>query len=149
MDKVIYVHYGDSEFRRPDPIINYDYPFTKPDGGLWASRKNGDMTWKDWCEIEEFRLDSFNCSFEFTLKNNARVLELNSIEQLDTLPKLKGFEQWFDKENSFSICYLNFTELAKLYDAIEVTDIHKLYFALYGWDCNSILIMNPDVVEVL
>ena len=34
------------------------------------------------------------------------------------------------------------------YDAIEVIDIGKFYWALYGWDCNSILIMNPDIVEV-
>lgn len=23
---------------------------------------------------------------------------------------------------------------------------NELYFALYGWDCNSIRIMNPDIV---
>lgn len=43
----------------------------------------------------------------------------------------------------------------RLYDGIELhiseetTDLDKydeLYFALYGWDCDSILIMNPDVV---
>ena len=43
----------------------------------------------------------------------------------------------------------------KKYDAIElhlsdeVTDdyLESLYFKLYGWDCDSILIMNPDIIR--
>ena len=46
------------------------------------------------------------------------------------------------------MCCLDFEKLSKDYDAIEVIDIGKFYWALYGWDCNSILIMNPDIVEV-
>lgn len=144
-DKVVYVHYGSDTFHRPNPIANRDYYFTKPIGGLWASRKNGKFTWKDWCESEEFRLHTFDSSFEFTLKDHSRILELSSIDQLDNLPKLKEFE----KGSWASDCCLDFEKLSTQYDAIEVTDIHELYFALYGWDCNSILIMNPDIVEIL
>ena len=34
-------------------------------------------------------------------------------------------------------------------DAIElfISDDRELYWSLYGWDCDSILIMNPDVVR--
>ena len=33
--------------------------------------------------------------------------------------------------------------------AIELRDIWKgLYFPLYGWDCECILILNPEIVEV-
>ena len=36
-------------------------------------------------------------------------------------------------------------ELKKEYDAIEIV-IDKLYWDLYGWDCDSILILNKEVV---
>ena len=39
--------------------------------------------------------------------------------------------------------------LADGWDAIEfrLSEDSELYWALYGWDCDSILVMNPDVVE--
>ena len=44
---------------------------------------------------------------------------------------------------------LDFEELKKEYDAIEVIISDGLYYALYGWDCDSILILNKDIVEEL
>ena len=136
----VYVHYGDDTFREPNPIKNRNL-FTKPYGGLWASREGDPEGWKSWCEAEEFRLDMFDQSFRFTLKPGTKVLELSHEDQLASLPQT-------------CLCFggdyhLDFEELAKEYDAIEVTDIGCLYFPLYGWDCNSILIMNPEVVEIL
>ena len=55
-------------------------------------------------------------------------------------------------------CCLDFELLTYEYDAIELhlsednsrgDFMECLYWVLYGWDCDSILIMNPDVVEVL
>lgn len=38
--------------------------------------------------------------------------------------------------------------MSKDYDAVEVliSEDRRLYQQLYGWDCDSILIMNPDIV---
>jgi len=46
---------------------------------------------------------------------------------------------------------LDFEKLAGIYDAIDVSISNdpELHFALYGWDCDSILIMNPDIIQVL
>ena len=35
------------------------------------------------------------------------------------------------------------------YDAIlvNISNDHNLYWALYGWDCDSLLVLNKDVVE--
>lgn len=54
---------------------------------------------------------------------------------------------------------LDFEKLAKEYDGIEVLmseedkldlEIGKgLYWELYGWDCDSLLVFNKDIVEVL
>ena len=146
--KPVYIHYGDGQFRTPNPIRNINY-FTKPHGGLWASRKDDELGWKDWCEREEFRLDSFDQSFEFTLRDSARVLTLDNLDQLDNLPTINDEQFPYNKGNTFSSCYLDFEKIKQEYDAIELVDIWKFYWALYGWDCNSILIMNPDIVEVI
>ena len=147
-EKPVYIHYGHDEFRIPDPIKNRECLFTKPKGGLWASRKDDEDGWKTWCEREEFRLETFDSSFEFTLKDSANVLVLSDLDQLDILPKLNPWDEPYDK-SEFSTCYLDFVKLAQKYDAIELVDICKFYWALYGWDCNSILIMNPGIVELI
>lgn len=43
---------------------------------------------------------------------------------------------------------IDYEELATEYDALEVliSEDHELYFNLYGWDCDSIVIMNPEVI---
>ena len=143
-NKTIYIHYGHDNYVTPSPIKNLDW-FTKPSGGLWASRKDGKCTWKDWCTAEEFHLDQFDSWFEFTLKDDARILELSNVAKLDDLPKWRKREyEWVA-----TTYYLDFEEISKHYDAIEITDISKLYWALYGWDCNCILILNPDIIELI
>ena len=131
----IYIHYGDDQLRVSDPIKNRQYTFTKPCGGLWASRENDPCGWKRWCEKEEFRLDTFDRYFRFTLKENAKVLRLIHEDQLIDLPKLHPYNH----HERFAECILNFEMLAKEYDAIEVINIGRFYWPLYGWDCNSIL----------
>lgn len=150
-DKPVYVHYGHDEFHLPDPIRNSNWR-NKPIGGLWASRKDDPYGWKSWCEREEFRLHTFDQSFEFTLKDYANILVLSNRDQLDNLPKIDSHgipELTYNKEDWKSECYLDFKKLKQDYDAIELTDVGQFYWALYGWDCNSILIMNPDIVEVI
>ena len=45
-------------------------------------------------------------------------------------------------------CFLDFEKLSKSYDVIEVniSADRDLYWELYGWDCDSILVMNPSVI---
>jgi hypothetical protein len=44
---------------------------------------------------------------------------------------------------------LDFEKLARDYDAVEILAGSNvdLYYAFYGWDCDSILIMNPYVIK--
>ena len=144
--KPVYIHYGSNKFKTPDSILNQAV-FTKPSGGLWASRKGDANGWKNWCIKEDFLVYSLNKSFEFTLKDNARVLKLENRGQLVNLPRT--IDNKYDETDPYDTCYLDFEELSKDYDAIELMDIYEFYFALYGWDCNSILIMNPDVIDII
>ena len=64
---------------------------------------------------------------------------------LQKLPQQKKpnrmFENWFMPDFE--------SLLADKCDAIELflSDDHELYFKFYGWDCDCILVMNPNVIE--
>lgn len=146
---VEYVHYGHKEFSKElfQPIKNREM-FSKPTGGFWASRVNALYGWKDWCKDNDFwdcRED--NC-FRFFLSENANVLTINSVDDLKGLPKAK---QPIPVESSLWDNYLDFEQLLlNGIDAVEVniSSDRNLYMVLYGWDCDSILIMNPDIICV-
>lgn len=141
-----YIHYGHSEFSKElfNPIKNNN--FVKPMGGFWASDINAKRGWIDWCRDEDFRLDRLSSSFKFKLSDNARVLLIEQISKLNGLPLTEEGLIIFDIAGTI---YIDFEKLMENYDAIEViiSSDYNLYYTLYGWDCDSILIMNPDIVE--
>lgn len=139
-----YIHYGHKNFVKAEfkPIRNAGYEHTKPEGGFWASAEDAKFGWKDWCAAEEFCECKKENSFTFSLSDDARVLHICSVEQLEALPK--------QKSNSVNprVVRLDFEKLKDSYDAIQVTisNDRRLYYALFCWDCDCILIMNPDIV---
>lgn len=138
-----YIHYGSKAFDKSkfEKISNC---FIKPRGGLWASRDNSLFGWKQWNDESKFRKCTRENSFTFSLTPGANVVELFTIEDLQKLPKLQ-------KDYPTGDYYLIDFEkcIRQGIDAIELRDIWKgLYFPLYGWDCECILILNPEIVEV-
>ena len=128
--------------------------FVKPHGGLWASPENAIYGWKEWNEANNFIEIIEDKSFKFTLTEGANVLDIYSVRDLDDLPKviIPGMPNWGSR-----MVNLDFEALmGQGYDAIELHFskedrsgcgfMEGLYWALYGWDCDSILIMNPDVI---
>jgi len=151
----IYIHYGSNEFK-PElfrPVKN-KMMFTKPKGGLWASPINAKESWKEWCERNDFHLELLEKSFIFVLKPDTRVLYIDDVKQLENLPKVEN-PAIFENFNLW-VC-LDFEKLSKEYDAIEITLSEEksdrkefwggLYDKLYGWDCDSICIMNPECIN--
>lgn len=141
-----YIHYGHKSFDKNlfDSIRNNKY-FTKPKGGLWASDVNARYGWKDWCDSNEFRKCEKSNSFVFTLEMDTKLLIIDSYDDLKELPRLEDIDNFA----SPMWLLLDFEKIAKKYDAIEVniSSDEELYWKLYGWDCDSILVMNPDVVQ--
>ena len=146
-----YIHYGHKYFNKLlfDPIKNA--MFVKPRGGLWASPIVAQNGWKDWCEAESFRDCKEDNSFKFEISENANVVHLRSVDDLQELPRNNSLIG-YDSINKY---WLDFEKmLAGGVDAIEVHISedpseweNSLYYALYGWDCDSILVMNPDIIE--
>lgn len=142
-----YIHYGHKKFEQNLflPIRNR-IGFIKPEGGLWASNINANFGWEDFYEKEYGGQCDKDNSFMFCLSDNARVLQINSSCELDSLPIIKNrsgvFNGWM---------YLDFEKIVKKYDAMEVliSKDKQLYYDLYGWDCDSILVMNSDVINMI
>lgn len=144
MQDKIYIHYGHATF---DPSlfkpIQNEQCWVKPRGGLWASSIDAKLGWKDWCEREEFRECIEENSFRFTLPE-ANIFVIDSVEKLKGLPTIS--DPIWEPIGTL----IDFEKCIELgYDAIELslsTD-RRLYWQLYGWDCDSILVMNPDKIK--
>lgn len=140
----IYIHYGHKKFDKEIFINIRNDNWVKPIGGLWSSDVNAEFGWKDWCKENNFRECRKNNSFKFKLKQNARVLVIDNSTQLNDLPKI-------DLPYKLSWVTLDFEKIMKEYDAIEVllSKDWQLYWDLYGWDCDSLIVINPECIEVI
>jgi len=113
----------------------------KPEGGLWASPINSTWGWKDWCESESYGDLSSNFEFEF----EGNVFVINSLQDAMKMP-------WREVEGYRSIKYPDYEKMIELgYDAILLTENGQQETrysepSLYGWDCESVLVMNPSGV---
>ena len=133
-----YIHYGNSKFI-PDlfiPIKNEPFR-NKPRGGLWACNAETD-DWSVWCHYEDVFLDCLQESFTFKLKPDTRFLVLNSEETIRNLPQVM--------KKDYVTYYPDFEKISKDYDVIVYECNEETYRALYGWDLDSILILNKEVI---
>ncbi len=148
-----YIHYGHKHFNKEKfNIVENRLGINKPKGGLWASPVDAKLGWKQWCDDNYFRECDKNNSFAFVLKENANVIHLYSVEDVERL-LIKAEKPPFDM---FIERFLPDFETMKS-KGVDAIELHlsedksgdyfdNLYYKLYGWDCDSILILNPDVV---
>lgn len=155
-NKVIYRHYGMKHFYKDNFIdIQNEDLFTKPAGGLWGSRLNLDSNstdWKRFCVREDFRLEKLNTYFDFILRDSARILTIKSIDDVIDLPRYENelYNNFMKHLNCLDhMCCLDFEKLKEDYDAIElfISEDYRLKCAFEGWDVDSILILNKDIVK--
>ena len=143
-----YIHYGASHFSKEKfaevKAKNHNWSWAnKPDFGFWASPVETHWGWKDWCEGNDFRLDSFDKSFKFRLKNGSRILKVRM--NADIAPF------FYRKRDSWCEYGIKFHEIMKKYDGMEL--IHgdhygELHYGVFNtWDCDSIVIWNPNIIE--
>lgn len=79
-------------------------------------------------------------SFTVCLKEDAKIFVINSLEDLKNSP--------LNNEHGEKV--LDFERISKKYDAIWLTEkgLNQTHYAypldLYGWDCETVLILNND-----
>lgn len=158
--KMKYIHISkngtsgfDKDFFHPIKNLN---GCASPSGGFWASPIDAKYGWKEWCEANNEFDWLLGARFIFEMPDSARVLRIEKVAdipcdyinfnyfdlKLCTLPK-------DGKGISNQTLPLDFEKLAEKYDAIEILagSNYDLYYTFYGWDCDSILIMNPDIIK--
>ena len=139
---MIVIHYGSKIY---DPlkvkkIKNDDR--NKPIGGLWTSPINSEFGWIDWCRCEEYTEYEPENSFKLLILPESNIYKIDSFQDLLSLPLIQ--KTYMNK------MVPDFEIIQKTIDAIWLTikGENETRLAsnpdLYGWDCESVLIMNPD-----
>ena len=120
--------------------------WTKPRGGIWLSVDGG---WERWCRSEMPHWLSCG-SFEVSLSADSRIYAIRSMEDLAALPK-RDVPDWQEFGfGSHRCAYIDFERMLDDYDGVFADMSHgdpELRYALYGWDCDSVLLFSADVIE--
>ena len=145
-----YIHWGGRklEKNRIKLIRNREHPWNKPYGGFWVSDECAPFGWKEWNDGEQFREYEPDEFFKIRLAEDANIIILDSVKS------------WYDFQKNYGISSLEFDfAITKAFDfewmvhnkvdaiTIELSKCHNLYDLMWGWDCDSTLILNTDVIE--
>lgn len=139
-----FVHFGSDKLDRAKFVEITDASYCgglKPQGGLWGSNESG-HGWRLWCREVRWNQDRLNTKFTFRLKAGARVLNVQGDELVRYSDDTNfGFRHY--------ISCINWQKVKSDYDAVYIAagSDDQLYMNYYGWDCDSILVLNFDVVE--
>lgn len=138
-----YIHYGSDKFdiKKFKPIENIRF-FNKPRGGLWGCESTSKFSWKDFAKSE---MDTdISTYFKFRIKSNAKVLKLHTQDDFNKFHSI--YRSSGDTPLKMLVAY-DFERVAKDYDVIDFK-VKELYYQLYGWDLDSILVLNPNVIII-
>ena len=138
---------GKIEKEKIEPIKNE--VFIKPLGGLWTCPVNSTRSWKDWCIGNQIFLDKLKTSCEFEVKED-NLYRINSGQ--DFLDLYQRFPNLTWPQDKY-IKLLDFEAISKVYSGIWLTpqgleDNSLFTTGFFGWDCETILILNNDILTL-
>lgn len=136
-----------------------DINFYKPNGGLWSSEFISRIycisEWHDYLLYEDQETASYkniNAGAIFTLKNNAKILNIDSEEKIIELSqKYPSWHYILTHYDNPKLNIIDFEALSKDYDGVEVS-INKLGYNEPGltfssWSVNTLLLFNLNCIE--
>ncbi|MCM1087797.1 MAG: hypothetical protein NC419_06545 [Muribaculaceae bacterium] len=155
-----YVHYGcnaDDFDREKFQAVKNIPILAKPTGGFWASPARSDgrqsfFGWEAFCNAVGYQpKHGLYRQFYFCIDIHANVFRIETADDYNALPKTMIADA-VGKEREF----IDFEEcLRQGIDAIEYaySAAHRnenvgeeMDIRMAGWDCDSILIMNPEII---
>lgn len=146
-DEFVLIHYGSERYqsKKVDTVRN---SLRKPQGGLWTSPIKSEWGWKDWCGMEDFRKRNLERSFKVKLKIDSKLLVI------DTYKNLHDAMEIYKANGMYSIISpsLDFERISKVFSGIWLTGEGQMLtrfsrpYSLYGWDCESVLILDKNSV---
>lgn len=146
-----FIHCGDNKYNSEKFKSVKNIPnASKPEGGLWASEINDDYGWLDWCSKTKYNIHSdINNSFKFKIKNNANIVYIEKpYDPLFKLPLLPSKMPYYCID--FEECINR--GIDAIYTKLYSKDYpHGSFLVAYigEWDCNSILILNKNIIQPL
>ena len=151
-EDVTYRHFGSTAFH-PEYFtkITNDPVRSKPYGGLWASRVNASCGWEEFCRHEQYNTASFRKHFDFTLLPTANVYLIRTMKDLAALPMRENpnpavYGMYLPDFEKCIRLGIDAVELAWYGDEFRQADSGPVGNALRSWDCDSIVILNPDII---
>lgn len=136
-----------------------DINFYKPNGGLWSSEFISRIycisEWHDYLLYEDQETASYkniNAGAIFTLKSNAKILNIDSEEKIIELSqKYPSWHYILTHYDNPELNIIDFETLSKDYDGVEVS-INKLGYNKPGltfnsWSVNTLLLFNLNCIK--
>lgn len=131
-------------------LIIEDGPLNKIQETLWGSPVDASFGWKEWCEGENFMTCEKENSFTWTLKDDAKILYIEQISDLEKIPFVELLP---------GLKVFDFKKIIKEYDAMELSYeyhpfghmfISKEESAFNSWDCSSIMVFDKNkIIEIV
>jgi hypothetical protein len=115
----------------------------KPQGGLWTTPLGSTYGWKQWCTEENFQPDSLASSFIVEFTGRAMVIDTyQDLRSFPWVPFLPGMK---------SLLSPDWEHIKTVADGIWLTEQGQRQTRwsepnLYGWDCESFLVLNPTCI---
>lgn len=165
--KKVYIHRGADAFN-PDLMKPIKNEWHKPKGhtGLWASPIDAERGWLEWCEAEHFQIGPLDKFFRFTIAEPEKILYVHDLESTKLLVRKYYIPRPYDDpltaeqiiailDNGDTVpptINLDFEAMERdgwVGLEINLSEYYKLYWLLYGWDCDSIVVFDKSQVEIL
>jgi len=143
-------HYSKALTLKPRSCAQH--PAIKPQG-LWLS-VDGPWDWKAWCECENFWLETLANRFVITLRRNARILYISTVDGLDWVNERAADSGVYDI-NRFGAHYIDWERVAGAYRGIIIAPylwearLDPRYSWYYGWDCASGCIWDAKAIAAV
>ena len=133
------IHYTANESWTLKPITVANGSHTKPFGALWASPVDSGRSWSQWCRESDFRIDTLavGVSLDISLENAIVIDTKDDLYKLDW--RQDGLYRYPDWENMAN----------RGVDVVYLTSngLDSTTFELYGWDCESVVVLNSQAVS--
>lgn len=145
-----YIHYGHKEYDTSLFVEPQNKEHcNKPIGGLWGSPIDAERGWKQWCEDASFRECNSNNSFVFEIIDTAVIHQINCKADIEALPLQNSIiTTWFVPD--FEAIKKSGIDAIQFNLSSDTTEDYfdGIYYALYGWDCDCVLVLNKEVITM-
>lgn len=158
-NKKIYITYTyrDKEFNKDliRTCLKTNY-INKPEEAFWGSPENAEYSWKDWCKSEDYGDYNFDHPIRWKLKDGSKIYTI-SLKSVTTINGINKISRYLTNYCGSATPVLNYRQMRKdNIAAVELLDarvghlfINKLEVSFNGWDCNSIVVLDPSKIVFL